>query len=709
MTINGFHNISRIGYRRYPGDALKKTVIIICALALVINSLFAFWIGYMPDGDDDDDVTDKNPDDVKPKEDEFSLGEGKIIEVNGTTHTITVLTIVGNNVRIRIESEPREVYLSLGIPENVDTDGDDFYDVELNITDIDEKKDIVTLEIRPVYIEIGGIEDIPFWVEVPERKFGDSYRYDFTLFAQMYWENYTTGNYSKYTITGQGQWDEETNGPTTAESGYSDEHDVAQFRRNLAGSFTLSLDSSDTGKISVGGTFEADNKDYLEFEEKKTIKSVNHGELSVDKLPKATVPVPINYVADLRYYPDPEEERLPTLDEEIYEGKNISEGDTGSFLFAGSSEYSGGYYNWTAEDVEKIGDHPSLRVNITTKIFHFLDFKKIVWLSKDVPFPTKEFIRTNSTFEDEDGIFWLILETERTLTNTDRGSNSIPWKVDGSAEFPAVHPNGEYLKWDKIPKGGSKFDDLEEEDAVNEDIPVHMSPEHALDFALANSDELADFMKDNPAAYVTNAVYNTTLKYPEIDDNVGSHYWNLTLQDWIEFNWEDHEEEDEKGERKWPEHRYSLRVAKNITTNINPLNPYDAGTEIDKDYGKRSGWANFKRKDIDDEGLTLSGAIDILAADPDAGNEFFDGFGELDIKDMYIAIGEGGTSEEMPGAEIIQLITGITMPHSKYVWHFQKDTVYQSGDTFMTGMDVETGRLVYVMSVSGNQIMGLFS
>ena len=83
--------------------------------------------------------------------------------------------------------------------------------------------------------------------------------------------------------------------------------------------------------------------------------------------------------------------------------------------------------------------------------------------------------------------------------------------------------------------------------------------------------------------------------------------------------------------------------------------------------------------------------------------------GDLEVKDLTIHLGEGETSSDQPGFEIIQLITGITMPHSKYAWHFQKASVYETGDTFIVGVDVETGRLIYVTKVSGNQIMGLFS
>ncbi len=689
------------------GESMKKILVIICISALVINAYFAYFENYRPK---ENDETQNDHVDV-PTENQFKLKEEKSVTIGDITHEITVLSIDGNSVLIRIESDPKEVYLTKDYPEMVDTNDDGYYDVELKIVDIDIEKGIVDIEIKSINVEIGGKEDIKFSVEIPEKKLDDKYRYDFTLFAQIYWENKTSGNYSKYTLNGNGQWDNEVNGPVTAESGFGDNHQSLLERQKLDGSFTVSLDSSDTGKVSVAGTFNADNKVYKELVEGRVIKSMNHGELAVDQLPKATVPVPIHYNADLRYYPEPYEDQMKTLDEEVYEGENITEDDEGSFLFEGSSEWSGGYYNWTAEDVENIAGLQSLRINITSKFFNWLDFKRVVWISNEISYPTKEYLRTNQSYEDNKTAFWIILEQERILQKGyTRGTADIPWE-NGIAEFPDLHPKGEYEEWGKVPQGGHMFEPAEPAERT-----VQMAPEEALDFAMENSVGLDSFLKMYPNAYVTNAKYNASLEDTDLQQKAGSHKWNLTLGDYLSDEeareyWEKEENHDDDEENDiWPERRYNLRVARNVTKKVNPRDPYSTTTEIEKDLGNRRRYSNFKRSELASNGITVSGVVDILRDDEDANDEFFNILtGDLEVKDLTIHLGEGETSSDQPGFEIIQLITGITMPHSKYAWHFQKASVYETGDTFIVGVDVETGRLIYVTKVSGNQIMGLFS
>ena len=689
---------------------MKKMIVAICIVALVVNACFAVF-GYRSENDDGDGNA--------TKEGEFKIGEGKSVKVGDATHILTVVSIVENSVKIRIESDPVEVELTLAYPELVDTDDDGFYDLELNITDIDIKNNIVKIDLTPVHIKIGGNEDVKFSVDMPEKKIGDSYRYDFTIYAQIYWENKTTGNYSEYTLNGNGQWDDMMQGPVNAETGFADEHSCLLERQDLDGTFTVTLDSTDTGKVKVGGTFSADNNQYTEFVEKRVIKSDNHGKLKVDKLPKATVPIPIEYEADLRYYPDPDEDPMATLDEEIYLGKKITEGDEDSFFFQGSSEWAGGYYNWSAEDVENVLDMQCLRINITSKFFQWLDFKKLVWISEETSFPVKEFLRTNQSHEDNETLFWIILEETKVLQKGySRGQTDIPWATSGEAEFPDLHPAGEYEEWDKIPNGGHMF----QGDPLEEEKTVQVAPEDALQFAMDNSEELGDYMNMYRNAYVTKAKYNATLEdiIHDPQQKAGSYLWNLTLADYMtdeearEYreehgNDDDDDDDDEKDRSEWPEREYTLTVARNLTKKVNPLQPYSATTEIFKDLGVNGGWSNFRRSVLDPEGCTLSGGVDIMHQDDEAKKEFFDRDDEFIVKDLSIHIGEGGTASEMPGAEIIQLITGITMPHSRYAWTFQKASVYETGDTFIVGIDVETGRMIYVTKVSGNEIMGLFA
>jgi hypothetical protein len=49
------------------------------------------------------------------------------------------------------------------------------------------------------------------------------------------------------------------------------------------------------------------------------------------------------------------------------------------------------------------------------------------------------------------------------------------------------------------------------------------------------------------------------------------------------------------------------------------------------------------------------------------------------------------------------------MPYTKYTWTFQRASVYETGDTFIVSVDINTGRLVQVTRITGNQMRGLFS
>ncbi len=694
----------------------KVFITLVCVIALLANAYFGYF-GWAPeennggngngngdgnghgddeDGDDDDDDDD---DDVISEfiTVELTLDERETVKIENESHRITVLSIDGETVLLRIESDPIEVELHKGRSKKVMIEGEHY--LKIKVTGISE--DTVTLEIR-------SFEKMS--VYTPPMKLHAEYEYDFELFAELYWKNYTTGNYSKYTVDSDGSWRDTVAGPLPVESGYGDKHDCILERHEMDGLFTLILDSSETGKISVDGEFSADNMEYVELEEGKTIKSENDGKMEVKYLPKAKIQIPVSYDGTIRYYPEPTDEQLPTVGEQIYVDKTIKEGDSGSIFYPGSSEQSAGYYNWTAEKGEtiKVGrekkeDVETLLLNITSNFYYNFDFKRLAWISNDHHYIIKELLRTNVSYEDDEGIFWFIFEERRTLLEYTRGSEEIPWVEDGVAEYPEKHETGEYESWNMVPRGGSMFDG----DPKTDDMTVQMAPEDALSFARENSAGLTDFLKQYPDAYIGQAKYNATLQTPKANDKLGSHVWNFSFQEFMDG--QEARDFEEKHD-KWPEKRYTLRVAKNVSKEINPLTPeeYRFDQEVDKDYGKLEGYSNFKRSEIASNGLTLSGALDIIKTDPDALKELFDGDGELVLEDLAISVGEGATAEEAPGTEIVEALTGLNMPYTKYTWTFQRASLYEAGDTFIISVDVETGRLVQVTRISGTQIMGMF-
>ncbi len=724
---------------------IRTMIISLCIVGLLINVVyFGFFDNTSNDvgegGKDGNEVRDDPAGGPDQQGDSSSvnleLNTAREITVGAVTHTVTITAISGDTVTLIIESDPVELTATLNIPENVDTDNDDIYDLQVLITAISGSTVTLTMTTILIPKDDKVIED--YVVHQPPLHIGDEYRYDFTIFAELYNENTSSGEYERYALNGNGQWDFGVYGPVDAESGFGEIYQTVLERKQADGSFTVSIDSPDIGKVSVAGTFSADRSEYFELEEGTLIKVVNEGEMGVDQLPQAEIPVPVQYKGYVRTYPDPEEEVQPSIEDLIYKDKDITLGDEGSIYYEGSGmegEDAAGYYNWTAEEMENVAGFPSMRVNITRRIWGFLDFTETVWLSSNTPYPTRTFIRTNTSWSKGNDTGWIIIEQDRILSSGhERGSSPIPW-VNSAASFADKHPLGEFQEWDMIPRGGYKFDNTEITDPKNPDLAVQMAPDAALEYLLEESPGLSDFNSEFPGSLAIAGTYNATLSTLDPQNTAGSHYWNITLADYmsqkeLEPYYEDYSEyekeheddedveekdgkraEEDTGDKEkfdWPEHIYTARVAKNITKNINPLNPYSAEVEMDKDYGRNDGWTEKKRTDLDELGCTLSGAVDIVAADEMAGTELFDRNGNLDMRDQEISISKGATTADMPGVQIVQQITGIVMPSANYGWIFWKGSVYEQGDMFSAAVDVETGRQVYVMKISGTALIGLF-
>ncbi len=689
----------------------KLFIILVCLIALLANAYFGAFNKWAPgeidddteiENDDDDDSDDDDDDDGDPDRKELftieiELNEKKTIEIENDTHKITLLDIDGDTVLLKIESDPTEVLLRKGILEKVYLKGD--YYITLKIEDITGNS---------VKLEIKSYEK--FSVHLPPEMIGDIFEYDFDLYAELYYENYTTGNYSKYILDSDGTWEDIVTGPYDIESGYGDKHSCVLNRYLMNGEFDITLDSTETGEVTVGGKFKADTREYTEFQDRKTIKSENEGEMEVDQLPKATIAGKVKYDGIIRYYPEPSEEQMPTISQQIYYDTKIQEGDSGSIWYEGSSDLSSGEYNWTAEKKETFkvngNDVDTLKINISSNFYYNFDFNRQAWISNDHHHIVKEIFRTNTTYEDEEGIFWMIFEERRMLLDYNIGETEKPWKDDETAEYPSTHGTGEYENWDKIPNGGHLFDD----DPMTQDLTVQMAPEDALEFARENSPGLKNFLKQYPNSYVGRAKYNATLQDPTgSNDKVGMHLWNLSIQD--HMNIQDARDYEEKYDKR-PQKQYNLRVAKNVSRNKDPLTPlvkYEHEQEIEREDGKTGGFAKNRRSELDSKGCTLSGAVDIIKTDPDANEQLFDSDGNLIVKDLSILLGEGATGESAPGTEIVQALTGLNMPYTKYTWTFQRASVYETGDTFIVSVDINTGRLVQVTRITGNQMRGLFS
>ena len=66
-------------------------------------------------------------------------------------------------------------------------------------------------------------------VTVREMKINDQALYDYTLFAQMYWENTTSGEWERYTFSGEGSFLQYVDEITTVEDGFGTQRKAVRF------------------------------------------------------------------------------------------------------------------------------------------------------------------------------------------------------------------------------------------------------------------------------------------------------------------------------------------------------------------------------------------------------------------------------------------------------------------------------------------------
>ncbi len=711
---------------------MKKTVLtVICIIALFINAYFGYF-GYVEDvaddengdenggGDDDDDGNgnggnDDDDDGPGPQAtDEVIVnirsGESRSVDTENLSLKIKVLSITGSKVNLEVDPGSHEATAAEGSESKIMLSGDHYVLIK-----------VLSIEGDTVSLRVSEFEK--FSVHQPPEMIGDEYTYDFGMYVEVYNQNLTSGEYTKYTMSSDGSWVSMVEGPFDVETGYGDKHPSIMNRYILNGEFEITVETESTGEITVNGDFEADDKEYTELMEKKNIKSDKTGMMGVDSLPNSNIGGPVSYSGKMRYYPDPKVDQDPTISQRIYGDKTITEGDTGSVYFEGATEQSSSYYNWTAigQEVLRVQgqDIPTLLMNISShnsdmttqlsegfvdkNLYYEFDFKRSVWLSNENSHIIREIFHTNTSYENEEEISWFVFEETRDLLSFSAGDTEIPWDPSGTPDYPDRHPTGEYLEWDMVPAGGYLFPP----DAEPEDLTVQMDPEAAFEFGLENNDDLNDYLGQYPNAFVTWAKYNTSLQTPQLNDKTGSHRWNFSLEDPMS---DDLALSYKEKNGNWPMRHYQFRVAKNLTINKNPLDPkqYDHTIEIDDDMGMERGWTNIGRSELDSRGLTLSGAHDIIKADPDAGAQLFDSSGNLILEDLAIHVGKIAGAEEAPGAEIIEALTGLYVPYTKYTWSFQRASLKEMGDTFIISVDVDTGRVVQITQLEGNQLLAIF-
>ena len=177
-----------------------------------------------------------------------------------------------------------------------------------------------------------------FTVTVPERKVGDSALYDYTLFAEMFWENSTSGEWEKYTIRATGQLVDEISPIGSQKDGFNMQHSVMTFHEETAATFIIKTEGSDKEPFTAHGSLDINRDEFTDLNSKKVIQTDTKAHVEVDPLPR--IPKPIEYDGTLRSFPNPNEAQEESLDEIIYMGgKTLMLNDSSSILRAIDSEY----------------------------------------------------------------------------------------------------------------------------------------------------------------------------------------------------------------------------------------------------------------------------------------------------------------------------------------------------------------------------------
>jgi hypothetical protein len=556
--------------------------------------------------------------------------------------------------------------------------------------------------------DIDNIDFSEFSVSVPEMMVGDVAQYEYSIFIEIYNENKSSGEWEKTTLTANGNLIERIPEIVKKLDGFNIEHSVFTKREETEASFTVVFDSSDGDPLVANGEIRGTREEYLDLNEQVVIQTETNGHVEIEKI--KNFPLPISYDGAMRSYPNPNIEEEETLDDKIFLGNKVRKlGDSGNVTEipdnADFSEWLTQTYSWNVERGEKIGGFNTLMINISTGFFQgWLPFNKKVWIANEVPFPVKVFIRTNTSFEGKNESFYMIIEHTRELKQFEdfsRGTKEVPWgECEAAVHFHARHPIGEFTSWDYMPTAGTEFDKSS----------FDFNPDSALELAIEDSDLLDRYTNKYDDVTIMWATYNAERDpRDEFLGKAGSYNWNISFgykpsQYEAEEAYDNYRNNDE-----YPNWGMYVNLT-HVVTKEPGRDRYSETTELTNEAEYEWGDAELARFELSNSGLTLASSEEILKLDPEVKEKAFNPVtDEINFQDTTYSIVMGGiTDANMPGADIIESITGITLPTSKYSWAIQKGTVYQAGSTFSAAVDVENGQLLYVMEISGTELYSVF-
>ncbi|MGA1821886.1 MAG: hypothetical protein ACMUIG_05110 [Thermoplasmatota archaeon] len=561
-----------------------------------------------------------------------------------------------------------------------------------DIKETEEKSDITTLT-------------------VPAYKIGDSIKYDYELFAEMYWENKTSGDWEKYTFEGEGELLQDVNDIVNVEDGFQVRHDAVQLDYLTLAHFELTVAGKEDGQekeeVTIPGSIDVQRSEFRNLFDNHPIKSTNAGTLAIEGLGSAfqEIAVDVEYIADLRTYPDPNLDPEVTLDEAIFANQqNLNLYSSGVHSPEPLPGETYRFYNWSVMGAYKLHDYDTFKVNVTSDFWGFFNFNREFYITSEFPFPIKGFTRTNTSYEDENGVFYIILETRRDLADEfeplKKGTEVINWgDTTNHEDYLELHPAGEYERWGLAPADGT---DVEYSSFAG------LTLNEAIDFAKANSKDFTDFMDGHPSGgpvVLAGAGWNRST-----EDNRKTNtttWWNITLG----YVVEPEEYYEGYGEEDWkpPEWQYRILVAHSVDEKLTgtETSTFIARDEGDHSHGYIRGAVGADDIAVSGKILTTTHAEKILRIDSKVKAETFESNKIREGVNFYYGI-VGMSRDQNPGFALIEQLTGIQSPTVQNAYLIQDDQVWTSGSTFSAAVEANTGRLVYVTTIEGSQLASIF-
>jgi hypothetical protein len=523
-------------------------------------------------------------------------------------------------------------------------------------------------------------------VQVPPVRAGDILQYDYTFFAEMYWMNRTSGNWTRMTLKANGQLLEQIVGTSTLRDGYNQRHEAWTLHTEISMSLTLTMVEHSPGEdnepLIVTGRIDGGRDRHATLKGDVPIMNYAGGLLAIDEIKGLDLPVSsFEFSIDNWGYPDPNIDPERSLEETIYgEQAIVSEGDNGTYGEDTGWNYTQ-WYNWSVDRSERVHGYDSVRLNISLDFFGFITLDKLIWLSSDVPRPVGLMYNSSTFWYEPEETGHIILETTQMLQKDgySRGGSIIPIQYGVKPSFTNRHSLAVTMPWEFAPDDGgttgSSFD---------------LGLEEALDVALAESSGLNEWLHTHPSPMVTGAGY-----YAEVVDTRTTEYkWNITLEDepgeW-EY-WED-----------WaPTNGYTVNVTKRVERRL--IGDDVVETFLESENGPHRGAAAVPESALSDELVTLASSEDIWASIDSVASVAYSGIEqEVDFSNARYFLVMGGVNPTGFGIDLLDTLTGIAVPTTNLTWMLQVGTVWEGASTYAVGVDAETGRMLFITDVEGPQ------